>query len=92
MHAAITACVGTSDKSCQLFRMGLEVTLWTPALKSHSCGTKHLHTNMRMHLHVDEAAHKFASQLLAIGDSKYPIGTSPDIIQLSENIGPLSAA
>ena len=42
---------------------------------------------MRVHLHGDEAAGEFASQLLAIGDSKYPIDTSPDIIQLPENIG-----
>ena len=48
---------------------------------------KHLHTNMRVHLYGDEAAGEFASQLLAIGDSKYPIKTSPDIIQLPENIG-----
>ena len=47
---------------------------------------KHLHTNMRVHLHGDEAAGKFASQLLAIRDSKYPIDTNPDIIQLPENI------
>ena len=47
----------------------------------------HLHTNMRMHLHGDEAAGEFASQLLAIGNGKYPIDTSPDIIQLPENIG-----
>ena len=48
---------------------------------------KHLHTNMRVHLHVDEAAGEFAGQLLAIGDGKYPIDTAPDIIQLPENIG-----
>ena len=48
---------------------------------------KHLHTNMRVHLHGDEAAGEFASQLLAIGNGKYPIDTSPDIIQLPENIG-----
>ena len=48
---------------------------------------KHLHTNMREHLHGDEAAGEFASQLLAIGDGKYPKDTSPDIIQLPENIG-----
>ena len=48
---------------------------------------KHLHTNMRVHLQVDEAAGEFADQLLAIGDGKYPIGTNPDIIQLPENIG-----
>ena len=47
---------------------------------------KHLHTNMRVHLHGDEAAGEFASQLFAIGDSKYPIDTSPDIIQLPEKI------
>ena len=41
---------------------------------------KHLHTNMRVHLHGDEAAGEFASQLLAIGDGKYPVDTSPDII------------
>ena len=49
---------------------------------------KHLHTNMRVHctfMHGDEAAgdHEFASQLLAIGDCKYP---NPDIVQLPENI------
>ena len=48
---------------------------------------KHLHTNMRVHLHGDEAAGEFAGQLLAIGDGKYPIDTSPDIFQLPENIG-----
>ena len=48
---------------------------------------KHLHTNMRVHLQGDEAAGEFADQLLAIGDGKYPIDTSPDIIQLPENIG-----
>ena len=42
---------------------------------------------MRVHFHGDEAAGEFASQLLAIGDGKYPIDTSPDIIQLPENIG-----
>ena len=47
---------------------------------------KHLHTNMRVHLHGDEAAGEFAGQLLAIGDGKYPIDTDPDIIQLPENI------
>ena len=48
---------------------------------------KHLHTNMRVHLHGDEAAGEFAGELLAIGDGKYPIDTSPDIIQLPESIG-----
>ena len=48
---------------------------------------KHLHTNMRVHLHDDEAAGEFAGQLLAIGDGKYPIDVSPDIIQLPESIG-----
>ena len=33
---------------------------------------KHLHTNMRVHLHGDEIAGEFADQLLAIGDGKYP--------------------
>ena len=47
---------------------------------------KHLDTNMRVHLHGDEAAGEFASQLLVIRDSKYPIDTNPDIIQLPENI------
>ena len=42
---------------------------------------------MRVHLQGDEAAGEFADQLLAIGDGKYPIDTSPDIIQLPENIG-----
>ena len=40
-----------------------------------------------VHLHGDEVADEFAGQLLAIGDGKYPIDTSPDIIQLPENIG-----
>ena len=48
---------------------------------------KHLHTNIRVHLQSDEAAGEFANQLLAIRDDKYPIDTSPDIIQLPENIG-----
>ena len=48
---------------------------------------KHLHTNMRVQLHGDEETGEFGSQLLAIGDGKYSIDTSPDIIQLSENIG-----
>ena len=42
---------------------------------------------MRVHLHGDEAAGEFASQLLGIGDGKYPIDTSPDIIQLPKSIG-----
>ena len=42
---------------------------------------------MRVHLHGDDAAGEFAGQLLAIGDGKYPIDTSPDIIQLPESIG-----
>ena len=48
---------------------------------------KHLHTNMRVHLQGDEAEGEFADQLLTIADSKYPIDTNPDIIQLPENIG-----
>ena len=48
---------------------------------------KHLNTNMRVHLHGDEVAGEFAGQLLAIGDGKYPIDTSPDVIQLPESIG-----
>ena len=48
---------------------------------------KHLHTNMRVHLCEDEAAGQFADQLLAVGDGKFPIDTSPDVIQLPENIG-----
>ena len=55
--------------------------------KSFHVVVKHLHTNMRVHLQGDEAAGEFADQLLAIGDGKYPIDTSPDIIQLPENIG-----
>ena len=47
---------------------------------------KHLHTNMRVHLCGDEAAGQFADQLLAIGDGKFPIDTSPDVIQLPENV------
>ena len=31
--------VGTLDRSCRLFRVALEVTLRTPALRSLSCGT-----------------------------------------------------
>ena len=38
---------------------------------------------MRVQLHGDE---EFASQLIAIGDGKYPIDTSPYMIQLPENI------
>ena len=48
---------------------------------------KHLTTNMRVHIHSDETAGEFASELLAFGDGKYPIDTGPDIIQLPENIG-----
>ena len=48
---------------------------------------KHPDTNMRVHLHGDEAAGEFADQLLAIGGGKYPIDISPDIIQLPESIG-----
>ena len=48
---------------------------------------KHLHINMRVYLHGDEAASKIAGQLSAIRDGKYPIDTSPDIIQLPESIG-----
>ena len=51
---------------------------------------KHLHTNMRVHLHGNETEGEFATQLLAIGDGKYPIDASPDIIQLPENIGTLA--
>ena len=47
---------------------------------------------MRVQLHGDEAAGKFASQLLAIGDGKYSIDTSPDIIQLPENIGSIASS
>ena len=43
---------------------------------------KHLRTNMRVHLHGDEAAGEFAGELLAIGDGKYP-----NIIQLPVSIG-----
>ena len=42
---------------------------------------KHLYTNMRVRLHGDED--EFAVQLLAIGDGKYPIETSPDIISVA---------
>ena len=48
---------------------------------------KHLRTSMRVHLHRDEATGEFTGQLLAIGDAKYPIDSSPDIIQLPENMG-----
>ena len=44
---------------------------------------------MRMQLHGDEAAGLFASQLLAIGDGKYSIDTSP---QLPENIGSIASS
>jgi len=33
---------------------------------------KHLQTNMRVHLCVDQATGQFADQLLAIGDGKFP--------------------
>ena len=42
---------------------------------------------MRVHLCGDDTAGKFADQLLAIGDGKFPIDTSPDVIQLPENMG-----
>ena len=48
---------------------------------------KHLHTNIRVHPHEDNTAGEFARQLLAIGDGKYLIDTSLDIIQLPESIG-----
>ena len=48
---------------------------------------EHLQTNMRDHLNGDEAAGEFAGQLLVIGYGKYPIDTSPDVLQLLENIG-----
>ena len=51
---------------------------------------EHLRTNMRVHLHGNEVAGEFANQLLAIGDGKYLIYTSPDVIQLPENIGPFA--
>ena len=35
---------------------------------------------MRVHLCEDEAAGQFADQLLAVGDGKFPIDTSPDVI------------
>ena len=41
----------------------------------------------RVHLHGDEAAGEFAGQLFAIRDGKYPIDTSPDVIQLPESVG-----
>ena len=47
---------------------------------------KHLHTNMRVHLHGDEAAGEFAGKLLANGDGKYPTDTDPYVIQLPENM------
>ena len=52
----------------------------------------HLHTNMRVQLHGDEAADEFTSQLLAIGDGEYSIDTSPDVIQLPENIGSITSS
>ena len=48
---------------------------------------KQMHKNMRVHLQGDEATGELVDQLLAIGDSKYPIDTNLDIIQLPENIG-----
>ena len=41
---------------------------------------------MRVHLHGDETVGKTAGQLLTIGDGKYLIDTSLDVVQLSENI------
>ena len=41
---------------------------------------KHLHTNMKVHLHGDEAEGEFASQLFAIGNREYPIASNPDIV------------
>ena len=84
--------MGTLDKFCLSFKVVLEVRnivdsyLKKSFLWDHVV-VKHLHTNMRVHLQGDEAAAEFADQLLAIGDSKYPIDTQPDIIQLPENIG-----
>ena len=69
--------------------MALEVTLWSPVLRKSFLWdhviVKHLHTNMRVQLQGDKAPGEFASQLLAIGDGKYSIDTSPDIIQLPES-------
>ena len=70
--------VGTLDRSYQLSRVALEVTLWTPVLRSllwDHVIVKHLHTNMRVQLHGDEAAGKFANQFLDIGDGKHSIDT-----------------
>ena len=47
---------------------------------------------MRVQLQGDKAPGEFASQLLAIGDGKYSIDTSPDIIQLPENIGSIASS
>ena len=83
---------GTPDRSCQLFRVVatrasiVDFCFEKSFLWDHIV-VKHLHTNMRVHLHGDEAAGEFAGQLLTIVDSRYPIDTSPDIVQLPENIG-----
>lgn len=47
---------------------------------------KHLHTNMIVHFCGDQAVGQFADQLLAVGDGKLPIDTSPDVVQLPETM------
>ena len=61
--------------------MPQEIFLWEHTV------VKHLLTNMRVRLCGDEVAGQFADQLLAIGNGKFPIDVSPDVIQLPENMG-----
>ena len=43
---------------------------------------------MRVHLCGDQAARKFADQLLALGDGKFPTeDDTPDVVQLPETMG-----
>ena len=50
---------------------------------------KHLHTNMRVHLCEDEAAGQFTDQLLAVGDGRFLIDTSPDVFSYLRTWAPL---
>ena len=70
-----------------LIKITFLLTLVLAFLPAYFKLCKHLHTNMRVHLHGDEAAGEFTGQLLAIGDGKYPIDTSSDLIHLPETIG-----
>ena len=54
--------------------------LWDPVV------VRHLDTNMRVHLHEDEVAGEFASQLLGIGDGKHPTDSDSNIVLLRENV------